>query len=82
MVEGRDAVVKTDHEPLTFAFEQKSLNASPRQLRHLDSIGQFTTELRYVKGHENVIVFSRIEAIEMPVVTTEALTNAQRADEE
>lgn len=38
MVEGRDFVIFTDHKPITFAFQQKSVKCTPRQFRYLDFI--------------------------------------------
>ncbi|GBN04609.1 Retrovirus-related Pol polyprotein from transposon 412 [Araneus ventricosus] len=49
-VEGRDLLVFTDHKPLTYAFKQNHEKNSPTQIRHLGSIGQFTTDLRYISG--------------------------------
>lgn len=64
MLEGRNFVLFTDHKPLTFAFQQKQDKASPRQARHLDYIGQFTTNIQHVSGGDNVIAdfLSRIES--------------------
>lgn len=64
MLEGRNFALLTDHKPLTFAFQQNSDRASPRQARHLDYIGQFTTNIKHVSGKENVVAdfLSRIEA--------------------
>lgn len=53
MLEGRDCIIATDHKPLTFAFDQKADKASPRQLRHLDFIGQFSTKITHLPGVEN-----------------------------
>ncbi|GFQ87529.1 retrovirus-related Pol polyprotein from transposon 297 [Trichonephila clavata] len=55
MVEGRSFTLFTDHKPLVYAFKQKEDKCTPRQLRHLDLIGQFTTDIRYLKGSENVV---------------------------
>ncbi|GBN95279.1 Retrovirus-related Pol polyprotein from transposon 17.6 [Araneus ventricosus] len=55
MVEGRSFILFTDHKPLTFAFRQKEDKCSPRQLRQLDLIGQFTTDIRHLKGTDNVV---------------------------
>jgi hypothetical protein len=52
-VEGRNFVTFTDHKPLTYAFDQKLDKCSPRQFRYLDYIGQFTTDIRYIKGQDN-----------------------------
>ena len=38
-----------------YAFSQRPEKASPRQLRQLSYIPQFTTELMHVKGEENVV---------------------------
>lgn len=45
MLEGQTLTIFTDHKPIITAFEQKSSKASPRQLRHLDFISQFTTNM-------------------------------------
>ncbi|GFS81847.1 retrotransposable element Tf2 protein type 1 [Trichonephila clavipes] len=47
MLEARDFTVFTDHKPLTYAFRQKSDKCSPRQIRQLDFISQFTTNILY-----------------------------------
>jgi len=36
-------IIYTDHKPLTFAFRQKPEKCTPRQFRHLDFIGQFSS---------------------------------------
>ncbi|GBL93576.1 hypothetical protein AVEN_59753-1 [Araneus ventricosus] len=63
MLEGREFSIYTDQRSLTDAFKQKSDKCSPRQLRHLDFISQFSTYIRYVKGSENIVAdaLSRIE---------------------
>lgn len=85
MVEGRPLIIRTDHKPLVFAFRQKAEKASPRQLRQLDYIGQFTTNIVHIAGEANVTadMLSRIGEINMPViVTTDELSLAQQDDEE
>ena len=52
-VEGREFHVLTDHKPLTFALNSHSDRQTPRQLRHLDYISQFTTDIRHIKGMDN-----------------------------
>ena len=62
-VEGRPFHVLTDHKPLTYALSSNSTEYTPRQIRHLDYISQFTTDLRYVKGGDNAVAdaLSRID---------------------
>ncbi|KAJ4440996.1 hypothetical protein ANN_10845 [Periplaneta americana] len=55
MVEGRRLIIVTDHKPLIHAFNQSADEASPRQLRHLDFISQFTTQIIHVKGADNIV---------------------------
>ena len=44
--------VRTDHEALIHAFEQRSDVALPRRRRQLCFISQFTTDIRRVPGTE------------------------------
>lgn len=53
-VEGRDFTLYTDHKPLTHALSRKSDNYTARQSRHLDYIAQFTSDIRHIKGVDNV----------------------------
>ena len=85
IVEGRQFSILTDHKPLTYAFLQKSSQASPRQQRQLDFIGQHTTNIEYVAGEHNTVAdaLSRIAEINMPVVvSTKDLALHQDTDEE
>ncbi|GBM46909.1 Retrovirus-related Pol polyprotein from transposon 17.6, partial [Araneus ventricosus] len=63
MLEGRNFSIYTDQKPLIFAFKQKPEKCSPRQIRHLDYISQFSTDIRHVNGKDNIIAdtLSRIE---------------------
>jgi len=83
MVEPRRFVIYTDHKPLTFAFHQKPEKCTPRQFRHLDFIGQFTTDIRHVAGAENITAdaLSRVEVIHS-VMSYEALAKSQQEDQE
>lgn len=87
MVEGRTFILFTDHKPLTFAFRQKEDRSSPRQLRQLDYIGQFTTDIRHLKGTDNVVAdaLSRvhISTIDTPVVfDLQRMAEDQKSDAE
>lgn len=65
LLEGRVFHINTDHKPLIFAFRQKNDNSTPRQIRHLDLVGQFTTDIRHISGVDNVVAdfLSRICSI-------------------
>lgn len=52
-IEGRRFHVLTDHKPLTTTFLRNKDSYTPHQLRHMDFISQFTTDIRYIKGVEN-----------------------------
>lgn len=84
-IEGRVFIIFTDHKPLTYAFQQKREKISPRQLRHLDFISQYTTDIRFISGSNNCVAdaFSRIEDIHMPsVIDYTAMAEAQTDDGE
>jgi cleavage and polyadenylation specificity factor subunit 1 len=85
ILEGRIFTLYTDHKPLTYAFQQKLEKASPRQFRHLDFIGQFTTDIQHVSGIDNVVAdtLSRINQISIPEsIDYEKIAEAQNTDDE
>lgn len=84
-LEGRHFIVRTDHKPLTYVFNKKLDNVSDRQLHQIDFISQFTTDIVYVKGHDNVVAdtLSRINTISMPTILDfNEIQRAQQDDEE
>lgn len=85
LIKGRNLIMKTDHKPLTFAFQQKSNKATPRQWRQLDLIGQYTTKIIHSQGSRNVIAdtLSRLNTLELPtIVSTSDIAEAQKEDAE
>lgn len=82
MLEGRVFKIFTDHKPLTYAFLQKNEKASPRQLRQLQYISQFTTTIMHISGEDNIVAdtLSRIE--EIAIVDYEEIAHAQQNDPE
>lgn len=79
MLEGTNFDVRTDHKPLVYAFVQKLDKASPRQVRQLDYIGQFTTNIIHIAGIENTTAdtLSRIESVESVIIDYTEIAKAQ-----
>lgn len=82
-IEGRKCHILTDHRPLIHAFNGKNNQASPRQIRYLDFISQFTTDIRHISGVDNVCAdfLSRINEISS-TINFEAIAQAQQDDGE
>ena len=88
-VEGRDFHVATDHKPLTFALATASDKYTPRQIRHLDYIAQFTSDLRHVTGPNNPVAdalcrnaISTLQSSQPPSIDLQVLADAQAGDPE
>ena len=81
-LEGRSFHVLTDHKPLTHAIRLPTSRHSPREARHLAFISEFTTDLRYVRGEENIVAdtLSRpvLAVSQPPSLDFDALATAQR----
>ncbi|GFU83139.1 hypothetical protein TNCV_3737501 [Trichonephila clavipes] len=85
MLEARDFTVFTDHKPLTYAFRQKSDKCSPRQIRQLDYISQFTTNIVHIPGSDNIAadVLSRVSAVTFPSqIDYNCIAETQQTDQE
>lgn len=86
MVEGRPFVIYTDHKPLVYAFSKKpSDKETPRRIRQLMFISEFTTDIRHINGSDNIPAdtLSRVDAILCPTALDFAeLAVAQRTDDE
>ncbi|CAL8102051.1 unnamed protein product [Calicophoron daubneyi] len=85
-VEGREFTIYTDHKPLTYALLSSSDKYSPREVRHLDYISQFTSDIRHVSGADNTVAdaLSRVNAIAFTpeVLDLAQIAAAQAADSE
>ncbi|KAK7601091.1 hypothetical protein V9T40_008532 [Parthenolecanium corni] len=70
VLEARHFIVYTDHKPLVYAFTKKAENTPPHRLRHLNFISQYTTNIRHVKGIENIPAdtLSRFGAVSVPTI--------------
>ena len=67
-----------------FRYIVEALSFTPRQIRHLDFISQFTTAICHTAGSENVVAdaVSRIEVLETSIDFPALATAAQQQDEE
>ena len=86
MLEGRTFTIYTDHKPLTHALRSKPDRHSPREIRHLDYISQYTTEIHHIGGKENTAAdaLSRlhINAVDSSsIIDFAALARAQEEDD-
>lgn len=84
-LEGRQFVIYSDHAPLQYAFTNPSEKASPRVVRQLDFISQFTTDIRYVPGVQNIPAdfLSRIEGVGMDyALPYDTIAQSQQNDAE
>ncbi|MBM6549262.1 reverse transcriptase domain-containing protein [Streptococcus dysgalactiae] len=84
-LEGRDFMVFTDHKPLVYALRSASDRYSPREIRHLDYVSQFTADIRHVSGANNPVAdaLSRVHSLNATHDTgidLNALAAAHRTD--
>lgn len=84
-IEGQEFCIYTDHNPLTKAMSSRT-EKDPRQSRHMNYISQFTTDIRYVKGSDNVIAdtLSRVESdsIDFSASGLDIIVEMQSTDDE
>ena len=88
-IEGREFHICTDHKPLIFALDARADRHSPRQIRHLDFIAQFTSDIRYIKGTDNAaadalsrVVVNAMASNTSSPVDFHAMALAQKSDPE
>ncbi|MDY6930035.1 MAG: RNase H-like domain-containing protein [Pseudomonadota bacterium] len=83
-VEGRKFTVFTDHKPLTFSLSSTSDRYSSREIRHLDYIAQFSSDIRHVSGVLNPVAdaLSRIYTLlpHTDDIDLKAIAEAQSTD--
>ena len=67
-LEGRPFTVLTDHKPLCYSLATSSPRHSPREIRHLAFISEFTIDIQHISGMDNPVAdaLSRVDALTMP----------------
>ena len=89
-LEACEFYVLTDHKPLTHSLNSKPDHHSPRQVRHLDFISQFTTDICHIaeQGNPEAVALSHLEtnAIHMQpsqsIVDFQAMAKDQPTDKD
>jgi len=71
-LEASEFHIFTDHKPLTYSINSKPECHSPSQIRQLDIISQFATDIRHIGGHGNPVAdtLSHLEANAVQVCPT------------
>lgn len=65
LLEGRQFTIFTDHKPLTYAISRPDTHYTPREVRQLAYLSEYTTDIKHVSGVDNTAadVLSRVDAI-------------------
>ena len=84
LFEGRCFYIYSDHKLLLGAFQAKADTHSPREVRPLDFLLQFTSNIRLIKGEENIPAdaFSRsINTLQLrPDIDAQVIASEQQKD--
>lgn len=51
----RGFIIFTDHKPLIYALHSKPDKYNPRDIRQLDYIVQFTSDIQHIQGNDNIV---------------------------
>jgi cleavage and polyadenylation specificity factor subunit 1 len=85
ILEGRQFCVYTDHKPLTFALQSRTVRTA-RQTNHLSFIAEFTSDIRYLPGRENAIADSlsrpSVNVVTSTCINYDQLAVAQQEDDD
>ena len=67
-LEGQRFKIVTDHKPLIYAFTQRSKKSSLHQQLQISYISQYTTDIEYIPGTQNIVAdtLSRVESVRLP----------------
>lgn len=88
VLEGRQFHILTDHKPLTSTSTATNSAHTPREIRQLAYLSEFTSDIRHISGKDNPVAdaLSRVEINatmdERPPVDFAAMATAQQEDSE
>uniref|UniRef100_A0A5S6QZM1 RNA-directed DNA polymerase n=1 Tax=Trichuris muris TaxID=70415 RepID=A0A5S6QZM1_TRIMR len=74
VLEGRQFAILTDHKPLVQAIQRGSGTHNPREVRQLDYITCFTSDVRHIRGDKNSVAdaLSRVAVNSISVILDSA----------
>ena len=85
IIEGRNVILCTDHNPLVKAFYSQTPAKSDRQQRHLTIVSEYVSAMEYIRGSDNVVAdtLSRVvNTISLDFLDLEHVAVAQERDNE
>ncbi len=86
LTEGRELCIFTDHQPLINMFTTKRRIKLERRSRWIEFISQYSKDIRYISGKDNVIADTLSHPKNCCVInadiTSTAIASAQQDDEE
>ena len=83
LIEGRNVTLFTDHKPLESAFKSKQPAKSDKQQRYLTILTEYVTDIRHIKGRDNVVAdcLSRpVQAIAIDSCDLNEIVDKQASD--
>uniref|UniRef100_A0A5S6QTC1 RNA-directed DNA polymerase n=1 Tax=Trichuris muris TaxID=70415 RepID=A0A5S6QTC1_TRIMR len=82
--EGRQFTIWTDHKPLVQALKRGTGMHCPREVRQLDYITSFTSDIRHIKGKNNAVAdaLSRVSLNALSFILDSADLKALAAEQE
>lgn len=85
LLEGQQFHILTDHKPLLGALQSSSDKYSPREIRQMDYILQLTSDIRHIKGADNIPADTLSRGINsfllQPAIDVDTLSKEQQKDE-
>lgn len=81
ILEGRNFAIYTDHKSLIYAMNCSTDKYTPAENRYLDFISQYTTDLRHIKGQQNIVA-DALSHTDITAITDDTLSHDLISDEQ